>query len=79
MKITEMIDLLTQAQASGVTEVEFFDAITREGLSEAWIHDGSTTTPLAIVFESEKNCLECCQNTYILEKGYNLIKRKTLT
>jgi hypothetical protein len=75
MKITEMVNLLTQAQASGVTEVEFYDAATHEGLTEAWMHYGSTTTPFAILFESEKHYPEYCQNTYTLEKGLKLTKR----
>jgi len=79
MKITEMVNLLTQAQARGVTEIEFYDGVTHEGLQDSWHHYGSATTPFAILFESEKDYPEYCKNTYTLEKGLEFTKRKTLT
>jgi hypothetical protein len=73
MKITDLIHHLTQAHNAGVTEVEFYDSVTHEGLQEDWMHYGSATTPFAILFANESEYFN--KNSYTLEKNLKFTKR----
>jgi hypothetical protein len=73
MKITELIQDLNKAKRNGVKEIEFFDLLTNEGLIIEWSHDGSETTPAALVLTPESKSIQ--KNNYTLGKGLELTKR----
>ena len=73
MKIKELIQNLQSATDRGVTDIEFYDDSSNEGLVIEWLHCGSDETPAALVLTHESKSIQ--KNNYTLGNGLKLTKR----
>jgi len=73
MKISDLINDLNESIARGVTDIEFYDDTSNEGLVIEWLHCGSDETPAALVLTHESKSIQ--KNNYTLGNGLKLTKR----